>query len=89
MFAIFVCFFIQGFLRGVALYCSSHSEILVDDACEAILKQFISTGKQAPRFRANGGSPRENLALQNVQVTKLFFLNVFKDFPELRRVYEW
>lgn len=46
---------------------SSHMNINIDMAVKAILGIFsVVTGKW-PQFRANGGSHRENLALQNVQ----------------------
>lgn len=46
---------------------STHMNINIDMAVKGILGIFsLVTGKW-PQFRANGGSPRENLALQNVQ----------------------
>ncbi|XP_070684228.1 glutamine-dependent NAD(+) synthetase-like [Pempheris klunzingeri] len=46
---------------------SSHMNINIDVAVKGILGIFsLVTGKW-PQFRANGGSRRENLALQNVQ----------------------
>ncbi|XP_069581843.1 glutamine-dependent NAD(+) synthetase-like [Brachyistius frenatus] len=46
---------------------STHMNINIDMAVKGILGIFsVVTGRQ-PQFRANGGSHRENLALQNVQ----------------------
>lgn len=53
------------------LVCSTHMNINIDMAVKGILGIFsVVTGKW-PQFRANGGSHRENLALQNVQVRHL------------------
>jgi len=41
--------------------------IVLDMAVKAVLSVFTIATKQVPRFRAHGGSLRENLALQNVQ----------------------
>ncbi|XP_011881555.1 PREDICTED: glutamine-dependent NAD(+) synthetase [Vollenhovia emeryi] len=46
---------------------SYHHGIVIDTAISAILGIFQQVTKLTPRFRVQGGSPRENLALQNVQ----------------------
>ncbi|XP_069139363.1 glutamine-dependent NAD(+) synthetase-like [Argopecten irradians] len=46
---------------------SFHLTISIDVAVAALLSIFTATLKLVPRFKAMGGSPRENLALQNVQ----------------------
>ncbi|KAF7987262.1 hypothetical protein HCN44_003024 [Aphidius gifuensis] len=46
---------------------SFHHSIVIDIAVTAVLKIFQQVTNLVPRFRAHGGSPRENLALQNVQ----------------------
>ncbi|XP_043267559.1 glutamine-dependent NAD(+) synthetase isoform X3 [Venturia canescens] len=46
---------------------SYHLSIVIDTAISAILGIFKQISSMAPRFKAHGGSPRENLALQNVQ----------------------
>lgn len=46
---------------------SSHLNINIDLAVKGILGVFSAVTGMFPRFRANGGSHRENLALQNVQ----------------------
>ncbi|KAJ8315536.1 hypothetical protein KUTeg_007686 [Tegillarca granosa] len=46
---------------------SFHLTIAIDVAVAAMLQVFITTLKLIPKFRSNGGSLRENLALQNVQ----------------------
>uniref|UniRef100_A0A182U6G3 Glutamine-dependent NAD(+) synthetase n=1 Tax=Anopheles melas TaxID=34690 RepID=A0A182U6G3_9DIPT len=46
---------------------SSHQDIGIDGAVSALLGIFqLATGMR-PRFRAAGGCPRQNLALQNIQ----------------------
>ncbi|XP_061740540.1 glutamine-dependent NAD(+) synthetase isoform X1 [Nerophis ophidion] len=46
---------------------STHMNINIDMAVEGILGIFSIVTGRWPKFRANGGSHRENLALQNVQ----------------------
>ncbi|KAL3883279.1 hypothetical protein ACJMK2_029562 [Sinanodonta woodiana] len=46
---------------------SFHLSISIDIAVAAALSVFTSALKLVPKFRVHGGSPRENLALQNVQ----------------------
>ena len=48
--------------------CSFHLSVSIDVAVAAVLGVFTTALKLLPKFRANGGSLRENLALQNVQV---------------------
>ena len=45
-----------------------HHSIVIDTAISAILGIFNQVTKLTPRFKVQGGSPRENLALQNIQV---------------------
>ncbi|MED6265878.1 Glutamine-dependent NAD(+) synthetase, partial [Characodon lateralis] len=53
---------------------STHMNVSIDIAVKSILGIFsVATGRW-PQFRANGGSNRENLALQNVQVRHLLIL---------------
>ena len=47
---------------------SYHHSIVIDVAVSAILTIFQQVTKLTPRFKVQGGSPRENLALQNIQV---------------------
>lgn len=49
-------------------FCSTHIRINIDMAVKGIIGVFSAVGGMLPRFRANGGSQRENLALQNIQV---------------------
>ncbi|XP_011501924.1 PREDICTED: probable glutamine-dependent NAD(+) synthetase [Ceratosolen solmsi marchali] len=44
-----------------------HESIVIDSAISAILAIFSQITKLKPNFKAKGGSPRENLALQNLQ----------------------
>ncbi|KAL4642031.1 glutamine-dependent NAD(+) synthetase [Arapaima gigas] len=46
---------------------STHINLNIDMAVKAILGIFSLVTGKLPQFRANGGSTRENLALQNVQ----------------------
>ncbi|XP_066582206.1 glutamine-dependent NAD(+) synthetase [Prorops nasuta] len=46
---------------------SYHHSIVVDAAISAVLAIFQQVTKLTPRFKSQGGSPRENLALQNIQ----------------------
>ena len=52
------------------LLCSTHMNINIDMAVKGILGIFSAVTGRWPQFRANGGSHRENLALQNVQVRR-------------------
>lgn len=47
---------------------SYHHGVVIDTAISAILGIFQQVTKLTPKFKVQGGSPRENLALQNVQV---------------------
>ncbi|XP_064779422.1 glutamine-dependent NAD(+) synthetase-like [Oncorhynchus masou masou] len=46
---------------------SSHMNLNIDMAVKGMLGIFSMVTGKCPQFRANGGSTRENLALQNVQ----------------------
>merc|ERR1712032_1764012 len=46
---------------------SHHLSVVIDAAVKAVLGVFSLATDRFPKFRARGGSPRENLALQNVQ----------------------
>ncbi|EDV26390.1 uncharacterized protein TRIADDRAFT_54321 [Trichoplax adhaerens] len=46
---------------------SYHLSIVIDTAITAIISIFTSVTGKTPKFRANGGSFCENLALQNIQ----------------------
>ncbi|XP_017798356.1 PREDICTED: probable glutamine-dependent NAD(+) synthetase [Habropoda laboriosa] len=46
---------------------SYHHSIVIDVAVSAILTIFQQVTKLMPRFKVQGGSPRESLALQNIQ----------------------
>ena len=48
--------------------CSYHMSINIDTAVAAIIGIFTTVTSLVPNFRVPGGGPRENLALQNVQV---------------------
>ena len=49
-------------------YCSYHLAINIDTVVTAVLAVFTAAMSLVPKFRAHGGSARENLAMQNVQV---------------------
>ncbi|KAM9958172.1 hypothetical protein ACTFIW_013152 [Dictyostelium discoideum] len=46
---------------------SVHKEVDIDDISQSFNDAFSQITKKQPQFRAHGGTPRENLALQNVQ----------------------
>ncbi len=46
---------------------SHHMSARIDSAVKAVLGIFSAATGMVPRFRVHGGSPRENLAMQNVQ----------------------
>lgn len=48
--------------------CSHHISLSIDPAVRAVLGLFSLVTGRRPLFAAHGGSSRENLALQNVQV---------------------
>ena len=56
-------------------FCSFHLSVSIDVAVAAVLGVFTTALKLLPKFRANGGSLRENLALQNVQVLSLIHIS--------------
>lgn len=61
----------NSLLTVIILYpscCSTHIRIDIDMAVKGIISVFSAVSGMLPRFRANGGSQRENLALQNIQV---------------------
>lgn len=51
------------------LCCSTHLSINIDAAVKGIISIFSAVTGMLPQFRASGGSRRENLALQNIQVS--------------------
>lgn len=46
---------------------SHHLPIVIDKAVSAVLEIFATYTGHIPKFAANGGCPRQNLALQNIQ----------------------
>ena len=74
---------------------ASHRTMLIDGAVEAILLIFTAaTGFIRPKFKANGGEMRENLALQNIQVHCCSFLpkiwaKKIVSLRVFRRGFEW
>lgn len=54
---------------------SFHHNIIIDAAVSAVLAIFQQATKLVPRFKLHGGSPRENLALQNIQV-RIISMNI-------------
>jgi len=41
--------------------------INIDEPVAAMINTFTQSTGKVPKFKVHGGSPRENLALQNVQ----------------------
>ena len=54
---------------------SYHHSIVIDTAISAILAIFYQVTKLTPKFKVQGGSPRENVALQNIQVNSDEFIS--------------
>lgn len=55
-------------LRGHPLSFSYHISLSIDSAVRAVVGIFSLVTGKSPLFAVHGGSSRENLALQNVQV---------------------
>lgn len=47
---------------------SYHVDLNMDTVVAAVQTLFSMTTKKTPRFESQGGTPRESLALQNIQV---------------------
>jgi NAD+ synthase (glutamine-hydrolysing) len=47
---------------------SYHIDLNMDTVVTAVRTLFVTVTGVTPRFRVHGGSPAENLALQNIQV---------------------
>jgi len=47
--------------------CSNHLELRIDTVVRAVLMIFTAVTGFIPKFKVQGGSPRENLAMQNIQ----------------------
>lgn len=45
-----------------------HLDINIDSLVTAVVALFTTITSKTPRFRVDGGTPAENLALQNIQV---------------------
>ena len=58
------------------LFNSNHTNINIDMAVKAMLGIFSMVTGKWPQFRANGGTVRENLALQNVQVGETLYVSL-------------
>ena len=56
--------------------CSYHLDIRIDTAVSAILSIFSLVTKMIPKYKIYGGSLRENLALQNVQVNRVILFMI-------------
>lgn len=55
-------------LFSLFLLFSSHTNILIDGAVQAVIQVFTTLTGAMPKFKAHGGGNAENLALQNIQV---------------------
>jgi NAD+ synthase (glutamine-hydrolysing) len=56
---------------------STHFSIMIDLAVDAILTIWTTTMRVMPRFRVNGGSNNEHMALQNVQARLRMVISYF------------
>lgn len=50
------------------MWASYHIDLDMDVLVTAVRELFTFVTGKKPQFRAHGGSPAENLALQNIQV---------------------
>ena len=74
--SIFILSYVLSIFHPYFFACSTHMNINIDMAVKGILGVFSVVTGRLPQFRANGGSHRENLALQNVQVWHCLALSV-------------
>ena len=74
--SIFILSYVLSIFHPYFFACSTHMIINIDMAVKGILGVFSVVTGRLPQFRANGGSHRENLALQNVQVWHCLALSV-------------
>lgn len=56
---------------------STHFSIMIDIAVDAVLTIWTTTMRVMPRFRANGGSNNEHMALQNIQARLRMVISYF------------
>lgn len=56
---------------------STHFSILIDVAVDAILTIWTTTMRIMPRFKVNGGSQNEHMALQNIQARLRMVISYF------------
>ena len=56
---------------------SNHLSIIIDVAVNAIISIWSNTMRIIPKFKANGGSEIENLALQNIQARLRMVISYF------------
>ena len=61
---------------------SYHLAINIDSAVTAFLGIFTMVMGMVPKFKVHGGSPRENLALQNIQVCEYTVL-IHPQLPQI------
>lgn len=66
-----VKFIIEEIHQTISILYSYHSEIGIDTAVESVLSIFSLVTGMRPHFALHGGSARESLALQNIQVSNL------------------
>lgn len=66
-----LCISVDWFLHDLIYSCnhlfSYHMNIVIDKAISAVLEIFSTVTGLFPKFAVNGGCPRQNLALQNIQ----------------------
>ena len=56
---------------------STHFSIVIDLAVDAIIAIWTNTMRIVPRYKVNGGSNNENMALQNIQARLRMVLSYF------------
>lgn len=56
---------------------SNHHELNIDKITSAIMEETAHIFKQPPKFKSNGGTEKENLALQNIQARSRMVLSYY------------
>eukprot|EP01130_Rhizamoeba_saxonica_P017339 TRINITY_DN8375_c0_g1_i1.p1 TRINITY_DN8375_c0_g1~~TRINITY_DN8375_c0_g1_i1.p1 ORF type:complete len:738 (-),score=143.11 TRINITY_DN8375_c0_g1_i1:13-2226(-) len=56
---------------------ATHQQIKIDDMTDSIVDIFSQSSGKTPKFKVNGGSQTENLALQNIQARSRMVLSYY------------
>ena len=63
----------------MCLWYSNHMTLNIEPAVAAVLAVFTAVMGVVPKFKLHGGTARENLALQNVQVSRPNYVQLLVD----------